>query len=91
MVVVAETTRGFGPRDARTNLVLAHTAPHDPLDEPTARLAGRLLATAGGNNTVDALVAAEAIRHAPAVLLTSDPSDLAQLLAGHPQVRVVAI
>lgn len=91
MVVLAETTRGSGPRDAGVNLVLAQTAPHRPLDEPTARLAGRLLAAAGGNNTVDALVAAEAITCGPSILLTSDAGDLGRLLEGHREVIVVGI
>ena len=88
MVVIAETVRGNGPRDARMNLVLAGLSPSRPLDEPTARLAGHLLATTGGANTVDALVAAEAIRRAPSVVLTADPADLRQLLADHPDVIV---
>lgn len=91
VVVIAETSRGNGPRDARVNLVLAGCSPSGPLDESTARLAGQLLAATGGANTIDALVAAEAIQRAPSVLLTSDPDDLGVLLADHPHVLVAPI
>ena len=88
MVVLAETARGNGPRDAALNLVLHSMAPHRPLDEPTARLAGGLLATARSNATLDALVAAEAIHCRPSVVLTADPDDLGRLLAEQPGVGV---
>ncbi len=91
MVVVAEATRGSGPRDAATNLVLHRLEPHPVLDEPTARRAGALLATSGTSNTVDALIAAEAARRAPCALLTGDPDDLRQLLQLEPAVRVEPI
>ncbi len=91
MVVITETTRGNGPCDARVNLVLAGCSPSRPLDEPTARLAGRLLASGSSANTIDALVAAEAIQRAPSVVLTSDPDDLSALLADHPTVVVARV
>lgn len=91
MVVVAEATRGHGPRDAATNLVLHRLEPHPLLTEPTARRAGALLARAGTANTIDALVAAEAVAHAPAVVITGDVDDLRQLLLDEPTVRVELI
>ena len=91
VVVIAETARGNGPRDARVNLVLAGCSPSRPLDQSTARLAGQLLAATGGANTIDALVAAEAVQRAPSVVLTSDPDDLSALLADHPDVLVAPI
>ena len=45
-VVVAETVRGNGPRDAPVNLVLAQTEPRYPLTEEIARNAGQLLGAA---------------------------------------------
>jgi predicted nucleic acid-binding protein len=90
-VVLAEVTRGSGPRDARLNMTIAGCDPSRPLDEATARFAGRLLARAGGNHTVDAIVAAEAIQRSPTILFTSDPDDLSRLLDNHPGVVVVAI
>lgn len=88
MVVVTETTRGSGPRDAAVNLVLHRLEPHPLLDEPTARRAGVLLGRSNTPHTVDALVAAEALRQAPAVVLTSDPSDLRRLLHDEHDVHV---
>lgn len=88
MVVVAETVRGSGPRDAPVNMILTQFEPHRPLDEPTARLAGSLLGIAKSNSTIDALVAAEAINRQPSLLLTSDVADLALLLDGHPGVSL---
>jgi len=91
MVVLAETVRGNGPRDAAVNLMLGQFAPHRPLDEPTARVAGGLLAAAESSSTIDALVAAEAIHRQPSTVLTSDPADLRRLLDGHRGVTVEPI
>jgi predicted nucleic acid-binding protein len=88
VAVLAETLRG-GPSDAAVHRVrnavdvLATT-------ESTGRLAGALLGRSGGTNTVDALVAAEAIL-AAADVLTSDVGDLRELLAGHPAVSVIGL
>ena len=81
MVTVAETHRGSGSREAVLNLVLARLEPPRPLGEATARRAGKLLAQSGSSSTIDALVVADAIEVAPAVILTSDPEDL-ELLVG---------
>ena len=91
MIVISETTRGNGPRDAAVNLVLARFGPQRPLDEPTARLAGTLLGAARSSHTIDALVAAEALRATPSTLITSDPDDMRLLLASHPGVSIEAI
>ncbi len=91
VVVLAETTRGNGPRDAPVNLVLAQAGVVGILGESDARLAGELLARVDSNSTIDALVAAEAIRRSPSVVLTSDPDDLKPLLADYPAVSVQAI
>ena len=91
MVVLAETVRGSGPRDAPMNMTLAHFEPHPPLVEPTARLAGALLAAALSSSTIDALVVAEAINRQPSLLVTGDVADLAVLLDGHPGVSLERI
>jgi hypothetical protein len=91
MVVVAETARGNGPRDAPVNLVLAQTAPQHPLTEALARSAGQLLGVARSSSTIDALVVAEAIDCAPAAILTSDADDLRQLLGDHRGVTIEPI
>ena len=91
MVVLAETVRGHGPRDAAVNLLLGQFAPHRPLDEPTARAAGELLAAANSSSTIDALVAAEALHRPPSTVLTSDPDHPRRLLDGHRGVTVEQI
>ncbi len=90
-MVVAETVRGNGPRDAPVNLVLAQTAPQHPLTEGTARTAGQLLGAARSSSTVDALVVAEALDCAPAIIWTSDPDDLRALLGTHRGVTIEPI
>jgi predicted nucleic acid-binding protein len=61
-----------------------------PVDEDAARRAGELLATTGGSDVVDALVALTA--GYGDTVLTSDPDDLRRLVegTGH-RVRVVAV
>jgi predicted nucleic acid-binding protein len=88
VVVLAEILRG-GPRDApifRVRKAVDVVA----ADEQIGRLAGTLLGRTGGANTVDALVAAEALT-ARADVLTGDPHDLRLLLAEHPAVRVLSL
>ena len=91
MVVVAETVRGNGPRDAPVNLVLAQTAPQQPLVESIARTAGELLGAARLSSTIDALVVAEALDCAPAIILTSDLADVTRLLGDRRGVTVEPI
>jgi len=88
VAVLAETLRG-GPRDAPIHRV-RNTIDVFPADEGVGRLAGALLGRTGGTNTVDALVAAEALI-ARADVLTSDADDLNALLAGHREVRVIEV
>jgi predicted nucleic acid-binding protein len=85
-VVVAETVRGNGPRDARVNLLLRGVSQVTATTEDRARIAGGLLGAARADNTIDALVVAEAIARGGAVVLTGDVSDLRKLAAGHPEV-----
>jgi len=85
-VVIAETTRGTA-RDAAVNRVINQVDEISPVTEAVARQAGRLLATTGGNPTVDALIAAEAVL-GNAAILTGDPDDLSALVADYPQIRI---
>jgi predicted nucleic acid-binding protein len=85
---LAETLRG-GPRDAPINRV-RNAVDVFPTDEATARLAGVLLGRTAGDNTVDALVAAEAVRTG-ADVLTSDADDLRALLADQSRVTVIPL
>ncbi len=91
VVVVAETVRGNGPRDAPVNLVLAQAEPRYPLTEQIARQAGQLLGAARSSATIDALIVAEALDCAPAMIWTSDPGDIRQLLGDHHGVTVESI
>ena len=89
-MVVAEVTRG-GPRDATVNRVLKLVGSVTAVTESTARMAGRLLAAAEMEATVDALVVAEAARGDRTAVLTGDPGDLSRLAANLPGVRIRAI
>ncbi len=87
-VVVAETVRGAGARDAPVNRVLNAVGNVAPTTEDRARLAGALLARAKSNVTIEALVVAEAIGRGGGVVLTSDPDDLRGLAASHAEVVI---
>jgi predicted nucleic acid-binding protein len=88
VAVLAETLRG-SPRDAPVHRV-RNAVDVFPTDERTARLAGALLGRTGGTNTVDALVAAEAVITA-ADVLTSDADDLRALLSAYPAASVLTL
>ncbi|MBI4815072.1 MAG: hypothetical protein HY791_02365 [Deltaproteobacteria bacterium] len=86
--VLAEVLRG-GPRDAPVHRVLRAVGVF-PTSEHVGRLAGSLLGETKAENTVDALVAAEAVLSSSDVL-TGDVDDLQRLLAGHRGVSVIPI
>jgi D-alanine-D-alanine ligase-like ATP-grasp enzyme len=88
-VVIAECVRGGG-RDASIHRLLA-TARVPVVGKRVAVHAGHLLGGVGMSATIDALVASEAIRGGPCVLLTSDPRNLASLVGGRPYVRIVGV
>lgn len=87
-VVVAETIRGYGAREAPVNRLLNRIGNVAPATEARARAAGALLARAKSNATVDALVVAEAVESGGGVMLTGDPDDLGALAASHPEVVI---
>jgi hypothetical protein len=91
--VLVESTTGTPRCDAEVNRILGvlerAAAVLEAPDETTARRAGRLRHAAKSDDGIDALVAASAVGDgSPAVLLTSDPDDLARLLMA---VRTVHI
>lgn len=88
VVVLSEILRGAA-RDALIHRV-RNAVDVFPTDEATARLAGALLGRTGGTNTVDALVAAEAVI-AGADVLTGDAGDLRALLGDHRRVTVIPL
>ena len=67
-----------------------HEIPSTPR---VARLAGVLRAKSGVTDVVDAIVVAEAIESTPAIVLTSDPTDISRLLdvAEVPKGQVVVV
>ncbi len=91
LVTVAEVFRDR-PGGARVRWVLSRLE-HEPLTMAHAEDAGRLLgATDSGDRTIDALVAAAAVRlPRPVIVLTSDPKDLERLLEGQSLVVVAPV
>lgn len=89
-VVIAETVRG-STRDAAVNRVITAVGDVKPIDEPTGRRAGALLASARSTSTIDALVVATAIQRGGGVVLTGDVDDLTRLAASHPEVVIRAL
>lgn len=87
-VVIAETVRGHGPRDAPVNRVLSAVDSVTVSDEPTGRTAGLLLGETRSSETIDALVVAGAIELGGGRILTSDPDDLRLLARGAEGVAV---
>jgi hypothetical protein len=91
--VLAQVHRGGRDRAGVDRIVNAVDALL-PTSAGVARRAGELLAHTGASDAIDAIVAAEALLSAPALILTSDPDDLGGLVEGQPEaaaVRVIAI
>ena len=89
-VTLAEVLRG--PRDAATYRVLTRIA-ELPVTPEVGCAAGALLGSTGlSGATVDAVVAATALRQTgPVLLVTSDPSDMAALTASRTDLAVAAV
>jgi hypothetical protein len=73
--VLAQAWRG-GPQPLLSQLL--DTCAVEPLDEPTARLAGAMLSRAASTDVVDASVVVGALRQS-ATIVTSDRGDLESL------------
>ena len=91
LVTVAEVFRDR-PAGGRVQWVLSRLD-QEPLTLKHVHDAGRLLgATNSGDRTIDAIVAATALRMPkPVVVLTTDPKDLTRLLDGQPRVVVATV
>ncbi len=91
LVTIAEVFRDR-PAGARVQWVLSRLD-EAPFTYKHAQDAGRLLGVTGsGDRTIDAIVAATALRMPrPVAVLTSDPKDLAQLLDGQRRVVVARV
>jgi predicted nucleic acid-binding protein len=89
---LAETLRGDNASDALINRLLNRPLTRVTVhDEERARAAGQLLARAATDDVVDALVVAEALRHDGAMIITSDPDDIADLAADSVSVVVIRV
>lgn len=89
-VTLAEVLRG-GPRDAPVHRVLKQVNVVD-INKAIGRAAGEILGQVGGDQTVDALVAAVATAQTGrVVILTSDTADIAALTAGRGDIGVVHV
>ena len=88
--VLAQVHRGGHDR-ARIDRVVNAVGALLPTSEAIARRAGELQAKTGTADVVDAIVVAEALASAPALILTSDPRDLGRLLEGEPEAERVRI
>lgn len=91
--VLAQVHRGGHDR-ARIDRAVNAVGAVLPTSEAIARRAGELQAKTGTADVVDAIVVAEALASAPAVILTSDPRDLGRLLEDEPEadrVRLVGV
>lgn len=89
-VVLAESTTGVGPRDARVNRVVATVGDVASVEEDLAKLAGSLRYRSRTDATVDAIVVATAVRAGGAVVVTGEmrADHLRRLARGLPSVRV---
>lgn len=91
--VLAQVHRGGRDR-ARVDRIINKVDALLPTSDRVARLAGELQAKSGTSDAVDAIVAAEALLAVPALVMTSDPGDLAIFLEDAQEagrVRVIAV
>jgi predicted nucleic acid-binding protein len=88
--VLAQVHRGGRDR-AHVDRVVNAVNALLPTSEAIARRAGELQAKASTSDAVDAIVVAEALASVPALILTTDPDDLALLLDGEPGAARVAV
>lgn len=91
--VLAQVHRGGRDR-ARVDRIINKVDALLPTSDRVARFAGELQAKSGTSDAVDAIVAAEALLVVPALVMMSDPGDLAIFLEDAQEagrVRVIAV
>jgi predicted nucleic acid-binding protein len=89
-VVLAESTTGSGPRDARVNRAM-RACEFENLDEGLARSAAALRFRRPECGVVDAVVVATADAYPGSTILTSDPRDIRALAMLRGSTGVVVI
>jgi len=87
--VLVEACRGQA-RDTVVGRILNQGIDVLPVDRGTARVDARLPneADLDSSSAIDAIVVATAIRLGGALIVTSDPDDLARLAMNHPDVEI---
>lgn len=83
LIVVVQVLAGGTGRGAVDDII-ATIIDRAGIDVDRAAEAAGLLRATGTTDVVDALVAVEALRRAPSIVLTSDPDDLRALLDASP-------
>ena len=95
-VTLAEVIAGHPRTDVAVERLVNRVANTIDCDEVLAKAAGGLRARLGRHGKVvpsgiDAIVAAVAARHPPAIVLTTDEGDLGRLLGSTPSARVLRV
>jgi predicted nucleic acid-binding protein len=88
--VLAQVHRGGRDR-AQVDRIVKAVSVLLPTSPQVARRAGELQAGPDTSDAIDAIVAAEALASAPALVLTSDATDIQRLLEGEPEADRVAV
>lgn len=89
VIVTTQALTDATTESIRTVLAAAHDVA--PVDFERAQHAAQLMAATGLHDPVDALVAVEALRRVPSILITSDPADMRALLDADARGRRVAV
>ena len=91
--VLVELYRGGGTDESIDAVLARGFAQVVTTGARIARVAGHLLAAAGSGSemAIDALVVATAVRLGGGIVVTHDPTDLARLAVGHPNVAIAAV
>jgi hypothetical protein len=89
IIVATQALTGANADAVREILESAHETAQ--IDFDRAQHASELMAASGIHDPVDALVAVEALRRVPAIIITSDPDDLRKLVDADERGRRVAV
>lgn len=90
-IVVAPQALSGGANDDEVRAVLRTAHLVAPVDLERAEHAARLMRATDMFDVVDALVAVEALRQVPAIVITSDKHDLRRLLDADPAGKRVQV
>lgn len=91
VVPIIVTTQALLDVTADVLRAILRAAQLAPVDFERAQDAAGLMSATGLIDAIDALVAVEALRRVPSIVITSDRADLRRLLDAHPLGRRVAV